>query len=97
MRVDRGIACSACQVFTFSEGDMLTIRVLVTLRETKVNNEDCVFGIFIIANEEVVWFYISMDYSLLMDLLYALYQLYSDVKASFEVKFTSTFLEKVLE
>lgn len=81
MRVDGRITCCPCQVFAFSEWDVLPIRVFVTLCKTKVNDIDYVLGRFVIANEEVVWLDVSVNNSLIVDFLYALNHLNSNVQA----------------
>ena len=54
------------------------VLIFVTFCQSKVNNVNIVFGHFSSANEEVIRFYISMDYTLLVDFLKSLYHLLGD-------------------
>jgi hypothetical protein len=69
MSVDTSITSSSCKVFAFSEGDVLSIRVFIALSQTEINNENVVLVIFISADKEVIWFDISMNYSLFVNFL----------------------------
>ena len=50
MSVNASITSCSSQVLAFSVGDMLTIRVLETLCETEIDDEDSVFIGFVNAN-----------------------------------------------
>jgi len=97
MGIDGAIPCSSGKILTFSEWDVLALWVLETLGKTKVNNIDIVFGGLITANEEIVWLNITMNDSLFVHFLNSLIHLQSNVKDSSQVKFSSTFLEKILK
>ncbi len=51
---------------------MLAVGVLVALSEAKVDDEDSVLSLFIIADEKVIRLNVSVDNPFLMDLLDAL-------------------------
>ena len=74
--VDRGVPCSAGQVLTLTEWDVLAVRVLVALGETEINDVDVVFICVVAADQEVVGLDVSVDDALLVHLLDAL-DLYS--------------------
>ena len=75
---DRGISSRSCQILTIFEGNVLASTVLVTLGETKVNDEDLVTVRFRGPNEEVIRFDISMDDSFGMNFLEMVHELDSD-------------------
>lgn len=111
MGVEGGISGSTSQVLALSEWDVLVLRVLVALGQTEVDDVDVVLGGFSGSNQEVVWLDISVDNSLLMDLLNALdlkipwlvilsgliYHLMSNVQHCFQVKFAPALLEEIFE
>lgn len=66
--IDTCITGCTCQVLAISVGNVLPIRVLVTLGKTKVDNEDAVFSLFSTPYQEVIWLDIPMNYSLIMNL-----------------------------
>lgn len=70
--VERGISCSACQVLTFSERNVLSVGVFVTLSEPEVDDVDVVFGALGASNQEVIGLNVSVNNSLFVDLLNAL-------------------------
>ena len=61
MREDGGISGCASKVFAFSEGDVLTLRVLVALGKTKIDDVNVVLGRLIAPNHEVVGLDVTMD------------------------------------
>ena len=61
MREDGGISGCAGKVLAFSEGDVLTLRVLVALGKTKINDVDVVLGRLVAADHEVVGLNVPMD------------------------------------
>lgn len=63
---------SPSQILAFAKGNMLPLRVYVTLCETKVNDVDIVFSIFGAPDKKVVWLYVPVDYSLFVHLLNSL-------------------------
>jgi hypothetical protein len=67
--VDGGVARSTRQVLSVSEGNVLALRVFVTLSESKVDNVDIIFGALIASNQEVVRFDVSVDDSLFVNFL----------------------------
>jgi len=97
MSVERSVSGSSSQVLALSEWDVLVLRVLIALGQTKVDNVDVVLGGFSGSNQEVVWLNIPMDNSLLMHLLNSLNHLVSDVQHSLQVKFTPALLEEIFE
>lgn len=70
--VERGISCSTCQVLTFSERNVLSVGVFVTLSEPEVDDVDVVFGALGASNQEVIGLNVSVNNSLFVDLLNAL-------------------------
>jgi hypothetical protein len=76
---------------------VLAIGTLVALGQTKINDVHSILSLVISANQEIVRFNITMDDSLLMDNLDSLDHLDTNVQNSFEIKFSSTFLEQVLQ
>jgi len=67
--VDAGISGSTSEILAISELNVLSIRVLVALSKTEVDDIDVVPAGFSGANEEVVRLNVPVDYSLLMHLL----------------------------
>jgi len=70
--VDTRVPSSACQVLTFSEGDVLAVRVLVALGETEVDDIDVVLVCVVAADEEIIRLDVSVDNALLVHLLNSL-------------------------
>ena len=108
MRVDACISSGASQVFALSEWNVFTIRVLVALGETEIDDENVVFVSVVSSNQKVIWFDVSVDDSLFMDLLNTLnlfqminwkleYHLNSNAQDSLEVKLSSALLEKIFK
>ena len=73
MRGNRGISSCTSEVLAFTEGDMLTLRVLVAFSESEIDNINIVLCAFLTANKEVIRFDISVDDPLLMNFLNSLY------------------------
>ena len=48
---------------------MLSLTILVAFGKTKIDNVNVITSGVGASNEEIVWLYITMDYSLLMDFL----------------------------
>ena len=61
MREDGGISGCAGKVLAFSEGDVLTLRVLVALGKTKINDVNVVLGRLVATDHEVVGLNVPMD------------------------------------
>ena len=72
MREDGGISGCAGKVLALSEGDMFTLRVLVALGKTKINDVDVVLGRLVAADHEVVRLDVTMDDPLLVHFLNAM-------------------------
>lgn len=70
MRVDRGISGRAGEVFIVFVGDVLAVLGSVLLGQAEVYHEDRV-GLGIFAAQEVIWFYVAVDESLCMYVLYS--------------------------
>lgn len=51
---------------------MLSIRILVALGETEIDDEDVILVLVISSNQKVIWLDISMDNPLFVDLLNSL-------------------------
>jgi len=92
-----GVPGGTSQVLAILVGDMLTLRVLVTLGEAEIDDVDVVTGRVLAANQEVVWLDVSVDDSLFVNLFDAFDELNCDHEDSFEVKVALARLEKVLE
>ena len=69
MRVDACISSGTSQVFALSERNVLSIRILVALGETEIDDEDVVLVLIISSNQKVIWLDISVNDSLFVDLL----------------------------
>ena len=69
---DGGVSSCASKILALTEGNVLTLRVLVALGETEIDNVDGVLGLLRAANHEIVWLDISMDNSLFVHFLDAL-------------------------
>ena len=69
VRADRGVPGGSCQVLALTEGNMLSLRILVALGQAEVNDVDVIFGALVAANQEVVWLDVSVDNALLVHFL----------------------------
>jgi hypothetical protein len=72
VRVNTCVSGSACQVFTLTEWNVLSIRILVALGETEIDDEDVILVLVISSNQKVIWLDISMDNPLFVHLLNSL-------------------------
>ena len=97
MGVDTCVSGGTSQVLAISERNVLTIRGLVALGETKVDDVNCALGLVSAANQKVIWLDVSVDDSLLVDHLDPLDHLHGDVENSADVELSSALLEEVLE
>ena len=68
---DRGISGGSCQVLSLLEWDVLSFTVFVAFGKTKINDVDVVTSSVCASNEEIIWLDITMDDSLLVNLLNA--------------------------
>ena len=91
--VHTGVSGRTCQVFAISERNMLAIRRLVALSQTKIDNVNSIFCGFGTSNQKVIWLDVSMDNSLLMDHLDSGDHLHSDMSHSVQIELPSAFLE----
>ena len=69
MGADGGVSGRTCEVLALTEGDVLTLRVLVALCETEIDNENSVLGGLGATDHEVVRLDISVDNSLFVNFL----------------------------
>lgn len=76
---------------------MVTLLVLVALAKTEVDNEDGFFGCICSTNHKIIWFYVAMEKSLLMNDLYTLDHLQSNVEACIKIKLFVAFLEEIFK
>jgi hypothetical protein len=67
MGVDASITSCTSQILSISIRDMLTIRVFKALGKTKINDEDTVFSLVSSTDEKIIWFNVSVNYSLIMN------------------------------
>jgi len=72
MGIQRGISCSACQIFALTERDVFSFWILKTLGKTEVDDIDIVLRTFCSSDEEVIWFDVAVDNSLFMHFLNSL-------------------------
>ena len=91
------VSCGTCEVLAISEGDVFSIRALVALRQSKINDVDSVLGVLISSNQKVVGFDVSMDDPLLMNYLDSLDHLDSNMKDRLEVELSPALLEEVFQ
>ena len=97
MGVDGGVSCGTSEVLAVSERNVLTIRALVALGQSKIDNVDGVFGLLSASNQKVVGFDIPMNDSLFVHNFDSLDHLNGNVQNSIEVKLSSALLEQVFE
>lgn len=95
--VDRSVTRGSGQVLSFSEGNVLSLGVLVALGETEINDVDVVLSALAAADKEVIRLDISVNDSFLVNLLNALNHLDSDVQNCPQVKLASALLEKIFQ
>lgn len=70
--VDAGVSSSTSQILSLSKGDMLSLRILVALSETEIDNEYAILIVFWATNQKVVRLDVSVDNTLFVCLLNAL-------------------------
>jgi hypothetical protein len=76
---------------------VLSIRILVALGETEIDDEDVVLVLVVSSNQKVIRLNISMDYPLFVDLLNSLNHLDGDAENSLEVELAAALLEEIFE
>ena len=76
---------------------MVTLLAHVALAKTEVDNEDGFFGCIGFTNHKIIWFYVAMDKSLLMNDLYTLDHLQSNMEACIQIKLFFAFLEEIFK
>jgi hypothetical protein len=69
VRVDTCVSCSSCQIFAFTERNVLAVRILKALSETKIDDENIIFVSIVSTNQEIVGLNISMNNTLLVNFL----------------------------
>lgn len=97
MRVDGGVPGSTRQVLAISEWDVLSIRTLVTLGQTKINNIDSILVVFVTSNQKVVRLDVPMNDSLLMYDLNSLDHLNTNMEHCLQIELSSAFCEMIFE
>lgn len=95
--VDGSVTRGTGKVLAFSEGNVLSFRVLVALGKTKIDDVDVVLGALGAADQEVVGLDISVNNALFVHFLDALDHLDSDVEHCLEVELASALLEEILK
>lgn len=85
VRVDASVSGSACQVFALTEGNVLSIGILVALGETEIDDEDVIFVLVVSTNQKVIWLNISVDDPLFVDLLNSL-NLFQIIYHSYDIQ-----------
>lgn len=95
MGIDTCISGSTCEILAIAPWNVLSFRVLEAFGQTEINDEYVVFRMFRSSDQKVVWFDISMNYSLLMNLLNTLKHLDSDHENGFQVKLSLTRLKQI--
>lgn len=76
---------------------MGTVLVLVEFRKAEINNVDFVFVVIVASNQKVVWFYVSMNYFLLVNSLNADNHLHADQQRCFQVELAAALLKEVFK
>lgn len=97
VRGQTGIPGSAGEIFALDEWNVLALRVLITLGETKINDVNIIFCNLCAADEEVVRLDVSMDNSFVVDLLDSLDHLLGDEAAGFQIEFSFALHEQIFE
>ena len=72
MSVNRGVPRCSSQVLPIFEWYMQAFTVHVALSKTEVNDEDLVTCRVVSTDQEIIWLNVSMNDSLIMDLLNSL-------------------------
>ena len=95
--IETGVPGCSSEVLSVSERNVLAIGALVALGEAEVNDVDCVLGLVIAANQEVVGLDIAVDDSFLVHHLDPLDHLHRNVQDRLQVKLSPAFLELILQ
>lgn len=69
MSVETCVPCSSSQILAISERDVFSFRIFKALCKAEVNNVYVVFGAFGRADQEVVWFNVTVNDTLLVNFL----------------------------
>lgn len=69
MGANTGITSCSSQVFALSERDVFSIRVLVALSKSEIDDIDVVLVVIVTTNQEIIRLDVSMDDSLFMHFL----------------------------
>ena len=64
-----GVSSGSCQILAVLVRDVLALRVLEALSQSKIDDKYLVFGAFSAADQKVVWLDVAMYDAFLMDLL----------------------------
>ena len=97
MSRNRSVPGSTSEILAILVGDVLTLRVLVALSQTEIDDIDVVSGGVSAANQEVIRLDVSVDDALFVDLLDTADQLDSDHEDSLEIEVALARLEQVFE
>ena len=97
MSRNRSVPGSTSEILAILVGDVLTLRVLVALSQTEIDDIDVVTGGVSAANQEVIRLDVSVDDALFVDLLDTADQLDSDHQDSLEIEVALARLEQVFE
>jgi hypothetical protein len=97
MSIDRSVPGSSCQILAVSKRNVLAVRALVTLSETKVDDVNGILSLIVTSNQKVIGLDISMDYAFFMHYFDSLDHLYRNVEHRFQIEFSATLLEQVLK
>ncbi len=71
MSVNGGISSGSSQVFIILVRDVSTISCLILFRQSKINHENHVW-LLLFPNQEIIWFDVSMEETLVMNVLNSL-------------------------
>ena len=91
-----GVSGGSCQILTFYEWDVLSLRILVALSQTEINDVDVVAS-GVCTDQEVIRFNVSMNYSFLMNLFNSFDHLLCNQATSFKVEFPFALHKEVLK
>lgn len=72
MGIQRCISCGSRQILALTEGNMLTLRVLIAFSKAEIDDVHVVLCGFVGPDQEVIGLDITVDNPLLMNLLDAL-------------------------
>ena len=97
MSIDTSISGSSCQTLVVLVWDVLSsLRVSVSLGQAKVDHMNDVL-LFAMANQEVVWFHVTVNEVVIVKEFKSLYHLVSNHQSSLDCEFTFAEVESVLE